>query len=232
MKKIATLKKLMSVTLGAGLILLAAAGGPALAVTTFVGSISTADGCLVGTPNSVWGTGPSSLSWAISQNLDGTWHYVYDLVVPSGDVSHAIIETSNPFTNAFPDFYNAVGNFTSTSVGTFGPGTDNPNIPGSIFGIKFDGTTGTTVMLTFDSDRTPVWGDFYAKNGTAGNDQGVFNAVWNSSFTQPDPLDAATNGSINCKILRPDSPVPEPSALALVPMGLVPFIKLRRKSAK
>ena len=57
-------------------------------------------------------------------------------------------------------------------------------MPGPVHGIKFEAAGGadlTTATLSFDSDRVPVWGDFYAKGG-----QGT---LWNTGFLTADPTD-------------------------------------------
>ena len=227
MKKRAGFRRIVSVILGAGLIVGLGALSPASALQ-YEGGISTVDGSVVGTSGSAWASGPSSIQWVINKNIDGSWHYNYEIMVPSSNVSHSIIEATNPFANAFPDLYDIAGDFSGTEVGTF-DATGNPGIPGSIYGIKFNNFTGTDVLIDFDSVRSPVWGNFYATDGMTGDEA---NAIWNSSFLDPNPSDDPSDGSVNNKILRPDSPVPEPAALALIPMGLVPFIRLRRKTAK
>ncbi|MHB1191090.1 MAG: PEP-CTERM sorting domain-containing protein, partial [Armatimonadota bacterium] len=76
-----------------------------------------------------------------------------------------------------------------------------------------DETSGTVLALNFRSDRAPVWGDFYAKDGKT---DGVYNTLYNSGFADDDPIAPATNGSLDGHLLRPDTtsdPVPEPGTL-------------------
>lgn len=66
----------------------------------------------------------------------------------------------------------------------FSEGGSNPNMPGTIHGLKWDDTEGTTSTFWLVSDREPVWGDLYAKGGRAGG-QG-WNALWNEGLGDPD----------------------------------------------
>lgn len=205
--------------------------------TTFTGKLSTGydlsgpavqddiHGKLVGLPNCGWvsySTNPTTLSWTVTKKAD-YWHYDYTLSAPIGDPSHIIIEASEPvsgepgFTKG--DIYNPSDPFESILVGWqaySGNNQPNPGMPASIYGIKFEyGEWGLTARITFDSPRTPVWGDFYAKDGAPGG------AVWNLGFIDADPSAPAASGSINHHILRPDTVIPEPSALLAFASGLV-----------
>ena len=193
--------------------------------TVYTGSLSTADGGLTGT--GAWGAGPITLRWTVSQN-ESTWHYQYSLVVPEHDISHMIVEASPNFT--IDDVLNADGAFEALSVGDFNHGNGNPNMPGSVHGIKFDGTSGTNLTIDFDSPRVPVWGDFYAKDGVSPNTQ-TFNVVWNTGFAAADPVVSAHNGSEAFHLLVPDTIIPEPSTIMLIFTGLITggLYFLRRK---
>ena len=138
------------------------------------------------------------------------------------------------------------------SIDNFGPGTQgnsNPNIPGTVHGIKVDISDG--LVYSFFSSKAPVWGDFYSKDGVAGKGSGPasdadINAAWNSDFLEPDPSNAPQNGLLSdgggsiYRILRPDSTsvvttttpaVPEPSSLLLFGLALG-ACALRRGSPK
>ena len=207
----------------------------------YEGSLAIDDSGLEGT--GVWATGTegkktystAAFSWEVSQNQDSSWHYAYQLDVGHKDVSHLIIGASDSFTGL--DILNATGDFGSIEVDTFGDeGNSNPYIPGSLYGIKFDSTTGTSVDVSFDSSRIPVWGDFYAKGGKSkggkGKGKGVYNAVWNAGFSAANPTALASNGSLLNHILVPDTaagPVPEPAAMVF--LGLGGLIALRSRKS-
>jgi hypothetical protein len=144
-----------------------------------------------------------------------------------------IIETSGDFqmTDIIEGSYQVLqGSVGSVSVGEFRyGGEDNYGMPENLYGIKFDSTAGLTLQISFDSFRSPVWGDFYAKDGKT---QGESNTAHNEGFTalDTDPTVAASSGSVDYHILRPDTVVPEPSSFAGLGgllLGSLPL--LRRK---
>ena len=123
--------------------------------------------------------GPTSIHWEVTDN-GSSWHYKYVLTVPGEhEVSHFIIEVSDTFG---PGDFDYTGY--PTSIGDYHQGNGNPDIPGVLHGLKFDETSGTTLVVEFDSLRVPVWGDFYAKDGGNPTIQ-----AWNEGFVDADPLD-------------------------------------------
>jgi len=187
---------------------------------SFIGVLSTADGGLSGTGVWMQGNG-SSLSWNITQ--EGTvWHYEYNLIVPEKNISHMIIEVSDNFTRE--DILNS--SWDSIEIGNFSSSNGNPGMPGSIYGIKFAETSGVNLIVQFDSYRMPVWGDFYSKDGQS---TGTWNALWNSGFTDTDPLISAHNGSESNHLLVPDT-IPEPATVCILGLGALSLLK--RKSSK
>lgn len=163
----------------------------------------------------LWATGVS-IGWTVTwDGSNSWWHYSYTLSVPQRDISHFILEVSPNFGPS--SIWNASLPLGTNAIADYTADNGNPGMPGTIHGIKFDQTSGLTLAISFDSDRMPVWGDFYAKDGVTG---GVTNAVWNSGFTANDwdPNTPATSGSYNNHILVPDTathytPVPEPSSM-------------------
>ncbi len=231
------MKKLFLLSLALGLLCMAIATQAAGPVYT--GSISKLAGEVTGVPGSNWISGNPRLSWAVTWT--GTnWNYNYNFSVDKpGGVSHFILETSPTFTAA--DIWGYSG-FSQASINTWtrtAQGNSNPFMPlAGIYGIKFESfnPTGQYVSIGFNSDRAPVWGDFYVKDGKAG---GVENAAWNVGFTDfdTDPSNAPANGSIGYHILRPDtqsgpiSPaVPEPGTIVAAIALLAPAgITMRRR---
>jgi hypothetical protein len=133
------------------------------------------------------------LTWSITQSA-GLFTYSYTWSKPdgsglTGQPSHLLLEVSENYTSA--NTHSSSANFSSiTAPQTFVPsGANNPNpyLPASIFGIKLDYAADTYTLVT---DRVPVWGDIYAKDGKQGSFN--FDAAWNSGFGT-NPTASTTN---------------------------------------
>ena len=191
--------------------LLVVSSQSAMALMTFSGSLSTPDGIFATEP---WMTEGMIINWEISQNADMTWDYHYWFRnyaggSPTKAISHMVVAISPNAT--LRDFWDASG---PLEIQTWsGSDPSNPGMPSDLYGLKIDISDDD---YFFTSTKAPVWGDFYIKDGTL--DQNPIYA-YNSTFGTPDPLDGPSNGSLNFKILRPDStsiPVPEPSSMLLL----------------
>ena len=172
--------------------------------------------------------GLTQIAWDITQNADGSFTYSYTFTVPDKYPSHLIIEVSDAFERS--DAFNVenIGNFDEILVDEY-DGTDpsNPYMPGAINGIKFDITEsaqGLVNVVTFDSWRQPVWGDFYSKDGRGpvpggGTDWAT---AWNTGLEDHEDPDGAY-------LAVPDTIIPVPGAVLLGILGLgVAGLKLRK----
>jgi hypothetical protein len=167
------------------------------------------------------------IDWNIGFNAGtGLYSYQYTLTgFGPPALSHLILDLSPNCSSTANCVQNLSitsngSSFTSfnTEYGTFGQnGGSNPNINGSVQGIKINmNDPSTPIVISFNSLRDPVWGDFYFKGGS-------------SSSIQNLGLGNTTSSNINNYIAVPDttsgtgfgSPVPEPGSMLLMGSGLV-----------
>lgn len=178
-----------------------------------------------------WASTTTTLTWMVDYDTTSElWYYEYVFTVPSGEPSHIIIETSLTF-----EADDISGWSHAWELGTWDDqGASNPSIPDAMYGLKFD-TTGTlTPTVSFYSPRDPVWGDFYAKDGT-----GTF--AWNAGFASMNDQDPTTTVGVDSEpnhLAVPDTSEgahgeddsPEPAVwLLLTATGVIGGVIRRRR---
>jgi PEP-CTERM motif len=180
------------------------------------------------------------ITWAITP-VAGHYHYVYELSGTTGPalgISHFALELSSTCTAGSTCISNATVNSSDVqSALNFGVNSsDNgdPGLPTAFYGVRFAPVVSSTqlpITVAFDSDRTPIYGDFYVKAG-----QGVVGhggAAWNSGNTSANNSTAAIDF-----IPRPDtgtvneSATPEPASFLLLGGGLVALGLVRRRQRR
>jgi hypothetical protein len=174
------------------------------------------------------------LDWRVKRVAAGTWDYWYRLRVPAIDIQCVIIEASDG-ENAFTA--ENILSLSTSPVDWLGTAPmvdrysswdgEHPNMPRPIYGIKFCGDVDPIdLVINFESDRAPVWGDFYALSvdRTNGVDHAP-NVVHNRGLGWPtewDPDVAPHDGSEAYHVLVPDSVstvIPAPGAVLLGGIG-------------
>ena len=168
----------------------------------YSGSLNAgADGGLVGTEP--WNSTDTILTWKVTSPSDSGpqyWTYNYKFTVPEKAISHVITQVSETFVaeSNIKD-----GTTPGYNLGTYGPdknGKSNPGMPSTYKGLKW-GASGFTFSWTIVTDRAPMLGSFYAKDGQdSGNwvyayTEGDLIGVPDSTSTVPLPPSALLLGS-------------------------------------
>lgn len=214
-------------------------GGASLQAS-LVGYLSTPDtsGLIAGDDGWSPGEGGYRVAWTISQNPDLTWHYKYEFFKADGSplsklTSHFIISLSDNIEES--DLYDFSTDIDTETVefGRFRGNASNPGFPKgeSIFGVKLS-LQNNQAVAEFDSNRQPMWGDFYAKDGKSGEfwnyayntDLGV--EVANPNDYNGTPVDGS--GNELHKILVPDTIIPEPTTICLLGLGSLALLRRKR----
>lgn len=179
-------------------------------------------------------SGGFRIAWSINDysSTQGYWEYTYTLTNNDSPffttldpgLSHWILELSDTFTSN--NIWDITGG--KFEIKTFSSGGSNPDMLSDIYGIKFE--PGDSV--TFKSDRSPMWGDFYAKDG---KHDGIWATAWNTGFGQDPYAPGITDYTPWIAVPDTTGPtptiIPEPSTLILLLIGLLGLTSLciRRK---
>lgn len=164
-------------------------------------------------------SGNAVLHWSIVPVVGDIWSYSYTFTHEGSDLSHIVLE----FTAGCGADPLCI---TDDSTGTAdGPRTyeafQPPNFeqPVDIYGVKFDFSGGSPYTFSFTSDRAPVWGNMYARDGT-------------NAYAYNAGLLDQLSGNTADFVARPDgapNPIPEPQSLVLIGGGLLILFWSRRK---
>lgn len=141
------------------------------------------------------------LSWNITQ-VNDVWRYEYLWHTDGRDLSHIILQVSEGA--GANDFWNWQFQYSgiedSPEIGWFGQGPSNPGIPGSVYGFKLDLEDDTPIFgFSFETWRSPVWGDFYAKDGKY---EGSDVYAYNLGFLDADVNDGRHIAVPNGRLIR------------------------------
>jgi hypothetical protein len=186
----------------------------------------------------------SMISWNISYNAETKlYHYSYTISGADGgalssNMSHWMLQLS---AGAVMGDFSNMDPYSNTGIATWlasNPG--NPSMGGDIYGLKWSQTTDFTATgypnadsiiytFSFDTERQPVWGDFYARCGQSPG-EGVFNTTQNLGlYSNVEPTLTTTDFTFWIPVVDSKTqPVPLPPSTLLLGSGLLGLVGWRR----
>ncbi|MCE5186247.1 MAG: hypothetical protein LLF76_09000 [Planctomycetaceae bacterium] len=165
------------------------------------------------------------VSWFISRNDDGSWHYRYAFANAAGGSLqkpvHHLIFSISPYLTA-SDVFNPGGSIRKMELKNWGASPSNPGLPAeSIRGLKVSLYEGQSAA-EFDSFGAPMWADVYFKGGGKPKNF-AYNAsfgIQTSNLTDYLGLPVDAGGHPLFKIVAPNR-LPEPATMTILCGGLV-----------
>lgn len=173
-----------------------------------------------------WDDGGFTIAWDIHSFMDGyneRWKYIYTITTDTAqnDISNLILEVTNDG-NPFNTYLGTDTKIEGPKLWDV-PSSGSPLMPNSIYGVKFDfgGESISGVKYTMITDRAPVYGVFYAKDGN-----NPYVVAWSNALSTSQYWNNESLTEIDF-IVRPDGggwpphSVPEPATMLLLCSGLI-----------
>jgi hypothetical protein len=163
-----TLNKLSPAVLLAGAVAVAPVTVQADFVEIANDTLSWSDGEITALNETSWAGAGMSLEYTVYfDDATETWKYTYEWSADRKSLSHIIFSlTESGDLGAF-DYDNLLGGTEGGEIRYYSKSKSNPYMPDDgMYGIKFD-TYDDSLSASFEivTDRGPMWGDFYAKDG-------------------------------------------------------------------
>jgi hypothetical protein len=229
-----------------GILMVCLAAAPAMAYIGTLGP-TTSDGLTYDPSTSPYGDwyGRVTFEWDVYQLTSGPWQglWMYDYTFSlaegwHGALSSFYLETSPDFSAA--NIMDWGGGAEGIDINSWSAGTSG--LPGAMTGIKFvpwpepaNGGDPISYNMWLISNREPIWGDFFAKDGSVGGD------VYNSGFGDPNPTAPFStpydDSSVFGHVLVPDTTeyfrTPELSTWMLLGLSALAgvFVTCRRRKS-